>query len=1285
MRWDVLIKPMATCNRKIECTLRLLQCLAAGLSVVVLSIAATRIWVSVARQQSYPRDTADLQSIVEIGRSLAEDVQRVTQPALLRGRMASRSSELVDSMNRSDVKTMTDICNEMIKNSTEIDAIALFDTNGKIVAINSEFSDGRSIPMERVKRVLESDFTKRQIILSCLNNAAKKEVLEFQTNCDITPAFYDSSGLSVAHSIPVFGGNGIQIGLVSTRLRFERISSLISNRQIANGLGAAHFVTDSGAFFDEHLNRGGTPPIPRSDLAAITLPLANGNAHQLTIEREDKVHVLHRVLNHSTMDGAGIQTMVTVPILWANRESRLASWLSIGGLAAFGMLLLATSMVLSLLRVARREKFASQRLAVIAQRTTNAVICFDAAGRVVWVNEGLTQLTGYELHEVAGFTVGQVILSETTETHTRDLICSKIEDGIAFRIEILNRRKDGREYWGEAEFQPIRSETGEIKEYISIIRDVTEEKTERQRLQSVFAAVTEGIVVQNTAGEIIECNLAAERILGLTSSQMRGRTSMDPRWQAIKEDGELLPGESHPAMIVLRTGNPVRGFVFGVHTPDGETRWISVNAEPIRDSSGLITSVVSSFADITQSREQSQRLEVVVDAAKIGTWDWDIPTGKAIYSKHWAQMLDYELEEIEPHISAWEKVLDPETYLHTWSIVKQHLAGDLGDYRNEMRLLRKDGTYAWVLVAGKIISRFSDGTPRRMVGIHVDITESKNNQTQLKKLTERYAAATTGTSDGLWDWDCQTDECWYSDRFWTLLGYSGDGPFPPLKLRSIYRHVLAKDRPAIWEAVRRNHAEEIEFDIECHLQKLDGEFRWFRVRGATQFDENRRPIRMAGSIQDIHDLKLTETSLIEANLRAKAANAAKSEFLANMSHEIRTPMAAILGFADLLLDECDEPILKTTRLDYVHTILRNGEHLLDIINDILDISKVEAGKMAVELVATNPESLIQEVVSMMSVKAQGKGIRLSAHFDPSIPSVIETDPVRLRQILVNLVGNAIKFTELGSVSLRVGCSVSEQLLRIAIEDTGIGLSPEQITRLFGAFEQADTTTTRKYGGTGLGLFISNRLAEMLGGTITIESQLGKGSLFTVLIATGPVVSGVPAERLTTRNSDRIAVHPSLAVSSCQVLLPLEGLRILLAEDGPDNQRLISHVLRKSGAEVSIAANGKQAIEKLTSKSSLESPLLVPCPFDLLLSDMQMPEMDGYETARWLRDHGSTIPIVALTAHAMSGDLERCTDAGCNAYATKPIDKSTLVAICREWAGKMNRVHASLPLAASALK
>jgi len=286
-------------------------------------------------------------------------------------------------------------------------------------------------------------------------------------------------------------------------------------------------------------------------------------------------------------------------------------------------------------------------------------------------------------------------------------------------------------------------------------------------------------------------------------------------------------------------------------------------------------------------------------------------------------------------------------------------------------------------------------------------------------------------------------------------------------------------------------------------------------------------------------------------------------------------------------------------------------------------------------------------------------------------------------VLVNLVGNAIKFTEIGAVTIKANYDTKNRLLSIAVIDTGIGLTTDQSANLFGAFVQADATVTRKYGGTGLGLMISKRLAELLGGDIAISSELGIGSNFTATFAVG--LSNASATSSGTHDQLRLAVQPPLqllaqdgksTVSSIPNVtpfvssLPLANLKILLAEDGPDNQRLISHILRKAGADVHIAENGKLAIELLTIDGTLDSPLRNPSPFDLLLSDMQMPVMDGYAAVRWLRGSGSKIPIVALTAHAMSSDLDLCLEAGCNAYASKPIEKATLIELCRHWGNSL---------------
>jgi CheY-like chemotaxis protein len=373
-----------------------------------------------------------------------------------------------------------------------------------------------------------------------------------------------------------------------------------------------------------------------------------------------------------------------------------------------------------------------------------------------------------------------------------------------------------------------------------------------------------------------------------------------------------------------------------------------------------------------------------------------------------------------------------------------------------------------------------------------------------------------------------------------------------------------------------------------------------------------------------------------------------------MSHEIRTPMTAILGFSDLLLEnlECQENIAAA------NTIKRNGQHLLALINDILDLSKIEAGKLDVETIEVSPSEVIGTVTSLMRVRAEAKGLALSTEYHGAIPATILTDPTRFRQILTNLVGNAIKFTTTGSVRLVVQLvrgtteSVGDPLdrLQVDVTDSGIGMTPEQASKLFQPFVQADSSTTRRFGGTGLGLTISKQLAEMLGGNIKTTSIAGEGSTFSVTINTGPLDDVEMLE-----NVSETLAETTLNIKRSTDVVSKLNCRILLAEDGPDNQRLITFVLQKAGAEVASAETGLVAHDMaLASRDAGD-------PFDVILMDMQMPVMDGYEAVRKLRDAGYTEPIIALTANAMAGDEAKCRKAGCDRYATKPIDAPKLIA------------------------
>ncbi|MFI4859227.1 MAG: CHASE domain-containing protein [Phycisphaerales bacterium JB063] len=398
---------------------------------------------------------------------------------------------------------------------------------------------------------------------------------------------------------------------------------------------------------------------------------------------------------------------------------------------------------------------------------------------------------------------------------------------------------------------------------------------------------------------------------------------------------------------------------------------------------------------------------------------------------------------------------------------------------------------------------------------------------------------------------------------------------------------------------------------------------------------------------------------------ANTATQAKSEFIANMSHEIRTPMTSILGYADLLRTDPQAHTSQSKRLEYVDTIERSGTHLLGILNDILDISKIEAGKLHTERIETMPVAIIHEVVSLMSVKARAQDVEVSVHLDTEVPETILCDPFRLRQILVNLIGNAIKFTEKGHIRIALSFDPAKHTLACAIIDSGIGMTPEQMSRLFRSFEQADTSTTRQFGGSGLGLRISGRLVEMLGGSIAVTSQIDVGSTFTVTLPTGPVkdVKMLPPGPSTIIRARNETLFASDSEADRPIARPLENLRVLAAEDGIDNQRLISFHLKKAGAVVTIVENGRLAVEALTADGTIEGDWNPNAPFDILLTDMQMPEMDGYTSVSLLRSKGCTLPIVALTAHAMSGDDERCRAAGCDAYATKPIDRDKLVEVC----------------------
>ena len=433
------------------------------------------------------------------------------------------------------------------------------------------------------------------------------------------------------------------------------------------------------------------------------------------------------------------------------------------------------------------------------------------------------------------------------------------------------------------------------------------------------------------------------------------------------------------------------------------------------------------------------------------------------------------------------------------------------------------------------------------------------------------------------------------------------------------------------------------------LLDAKGQRTWKDTSKVPLRDRHGNVIGVLGILADITELKERERELRRANEIAVAASTAKTNFMANLSHEIRTPMSAILGFTELLA--------KTAREDQasgLETIQRNANHLLELIDDILDLSKIEVGKLRIDREAVAPTALVRDVATLMSQRAVAKELHFELRLASQLPKAIDSDATRLRQILINLIGNALKFTASGGITVSV--DAADGALRVVVEDTGMGISEGNLERIFEPFEQVDASATRRHGGAGLGLAISRRLARALGGDITVTSVLGQGSVFTLSHPLPPSIEWVDTTR--GEENDLPIVRPARTTPDAG--RSLRGKTVLLVEDGADNRMLFARFLESAGAKVRFATDG---VEALDSVSEAERSRVT---IDAILMDMQMPLLDGYEATRRLRERGCRIPILALTAHAMSGDRQRCTDAGCDDYLTKPVSGRHLLDDVAAW-------------------
>ncbi|MFN0242818.1 MAG: PAS domain-containing protein [Planctomycetota bacterium] len=644
-------------------------------------------------------------------------------------------------------------------------------------------------------------------------------------------------------------------------------------------------------------------------------------------------------------------------------------------------------------------------------------------------------------------------------------------------------------------------------------------------------------------------------------------------------------------------------------------------------------------------RESEQRWQLVLRGNNDGIWDWNVRTNEVFFSDRWREMLGLQAEDVSRELGSWTSRIHPEDMSRVMRAIRDHFNHTTEHYQVEYRLQCSDGKYKWILDRGQALWD-ETGMPVRMTGSHSDITERKRAERAMQESEERFRALADGAAALIWMSDT-TRRCTYFNRAWidftgrALADELGDGWI---------EGVHPDDRASCMATYVAAFEAQQAFEMEYRLRHRSGDYRWILDRGQPRHGPDGTFEGFIGSCIDIQGRKVWESQLARARDEAIEASRLKSQFVANMSHEVRTPLNGVLGMSLLLLDTP----LDVEQRGYVEAVRSSAESLLSIVNDILDFSKIEAGKLDLETIDFDLRAGIEEIVKWQRACAQSKGLSLTLSIEPEVPVYVAGDIVRLRQILTNLISNAIKFTPNGSIDVRVRAlehDAESWVLKFEVQDTGIGIAAESRSRLFQSFSQADGSTTRRYGGTGLGLVISRQLCGLLGGTMDVDSVLGKGSTFWFSVRVR--CSNLSALQATPPRAPLPGLQSSSDVASTNA-----GGRVLIAEDNVVNQRVATRFLEREGFVVDVVDDGRAALRALSERR-----------YDLILMDCHMPELDGYEATAAIRAReraGERTPIVALTASAMKGDRERCLASGMDDFLSKPLRRDELLALLERW-------------------
>ncbi|MBX7484078.1 PAS domain S-box protein [Qipengyuania qiaonensis] len=886
----------------------------------------------------------------------------------------------------------------------------------------------------------------------------------------------------------------------------------------------------------------------------------------------------------------------------------------------------------------------------------------DEQGRWTSLNPAWEKLTGYTVAESLGWRTTKLLHPEdfeaTAEVYPK-IVSGELQEATLIQ-RFIDRSGDCRHI--EVSIRRLADDHGQFAGTIGNISDVTEQTRQahalaesERRFRNLAESAPIGIFQADTEGQLTFINPSWASKLGKTVDQMLGRGWIDTlaSLEPILDDPPFTGFE--PGMVRRRT--------LEFRAADSSSLWMDTYNTAEFDENGKVTGYFGAAVDITEQKQARERLaesesrfQALANLAPAGIFRTNALGHCTYVNAAWLRLTGLDGDNWQGE--RWGQALHPddrERVISVWS----HAVEYREECRMEFRWLRPDGSTVWVDTIGRPEYDHT-GQVVGFIGVNLDVTEHHEAIAALARRDEQLSLITENVTDAVLRLDLDGTCVYASPSAKDLFELPAPALIGANLMTDFHEEDDARVR-ATFAALARGEKESALIAFRSAAPTDPGRFRWMEANCAPLHDpKSGQPVEIIASIRNVSHTKTLEAELRAARAEAENAATAKSAFLANMSHDIRTPMNGLLGFAELL---------KGTELDdkqeeYVQMIAESGRGMMQLLNDILDLSKIEAGLMQISLEPVDLRHKLTGVVRLLEPIARDKHVRLELVIDDDIPKWVTGDRLRFRQIALNLIGNAIKFTERGSVTVRAMPSECGKKLEFSVTDTGIGIAEDDLDNIFQQFTQADGSVARRFGGSGLGLSITTQLARLLGGEVTVKSQIGKGS--TIMVTLPLETCDAPGKEADDAGDWK--EDPDMENS---------GIRLLIAEDNAINQKLIAAMVRQAGYEATIVEDGNIAIERVAEAAANERQ------FDLVLMDLQMPGTDGLTATRMLREQGydpDSLPIVALTANAYPDDIAQCHAAGMQAHIAKPFSLRDLVDNVERFA----RARTAMPSVASAV-